>query len=142
MVKNLDYYEKKQYQSWIVWALLWASGFPIFMKEISDFTSQYLWLNIIRLIYTTSLSGFLAYTTIKSWPLFVNKKLRTQLIDEYAKANHYKILKVSSVLCFILTYIFYYFDSLHFLETKTILGIILYCTGVTLFGGLVLLNRK
>ena len=142
MIKSLDYYEKKQYQNWLAWALLWASGFPIFMKEVLEFTSQYLWLNILYLTYFVALCGLLLYTTIKSWPLMINKKLRKQLFDEYAKENHYKVLKISSITCFLLTYAFYYFDILHFLETKTILGIILYCTGVSLFGGLVFLNRK
>jgi len=139
---NLDYYEKKQYQNLIVMTLFWACGFPIFMKEINNFVSQYLWLSILLLLIFISLLGILLFNTIKSWPLITNKNLRKQLFDEYAKENHYKVLKISAITCFTLTYIFYFFEGLHFLPIKTILGIILYITGVTLSGGLVILNRK
>ncbi|MCP4521766.1 MAG: hypothetical protein GY827_08780 [Cytophagales bacterium] len=142
MEKSLDYYEKKQYQTWIAWALLWVSGFPVFLTEIDHFVSQSLWLNITHKLILGALLIILLINSVKIFPLMTNKNLRKQLFDEYAKENHYKVLKISSITGFVLTYVFYYFESLHFLSIKNILGIILYCIGVTLFGGLIILNRK
>ena len=142
MKHNLDYYDKKQNQSLILWTILWISGFPLFIKEILNFTAQYFWLNIGYLLILISTLGLLIFFTIKTWELMTNKKLRMQLFDEYAKENHYKVIKVSAITSFLLTYLFYYVEWLHDLPVKTILGIIIYFTGVTLFGGLAILNRK
>lgn len=142
MKQSLDYYDKKQNQSLIVWTILWISGFPLFIKEIMSFMSQYFWFNIGYIVMPVACIGLLLFFTFKTWAVMVNKNLRKQLFDEYAKENHYKVIKVSAITSFLLTYLFYYIEWLHYLPIKTILGIIIYFTGVSLFGGLAILNRK
>ena len=140
MSTDLNYHKKKIYHLWMYSILLLTCGFPYFTKEVDELVSRYLWLNILHKVLFFVFGVMIFINAVKSIPK--SKKAQKQLA-EHQKKNHYKALKITSVICFgLLTTFWIFFDSIDFLDGRTILGIILYCTGLTLLGSFLILYRK